>query len=75
MTGRGIVLETSRLSPVDEAILNELKDGARTKGFLVDQTGFHRNTIGTHLRILEAADAVTCLHRPTALYELEENPR
>lgn len=69
------MIESSQLSAVDESILDELEVGARTKGFLVDKTGFHRNTIGQHLKVLEAGDAVKCIHDSTALYRLKRDPR
>lgn len=69
------MIQADRLSPVDEAILDELQDGARTKGYLVDATGYHRNTIGTHLTQLDYAGAIDCLHDATALYELTKDPR
>lgn len=69
------VLDSADLSEADKAILDELQEGARTKGYLVDVTGYHRNTIGHRLEVLEAADVIRCLHESTALYELVEDPR
>ncbi len=69
------VLDAGDLSTTDEAILDELAEGARTKGYLVDATGKHRNTIRHRLDVLEAGDVVACLHEPTALYELVDDPR
>lgn len=63
------------LRKVDEAILNELAEGARTKGFLVDETGYHRNTIWNRLELLEKTNVIECLHDSTALYEVNEDPR
>lgn len=55
-------------------IIRELREGARTKGCLVDWTGYHRNTIGKHLQNLVYMGAVECVHEETALYELKEDP-
>jgi hypothetical protein len=70
----GVITE-EELSEADEAILDELQDGARTKGYLVDVTGYHRNTIRHRLEVLEAGDVIRCIHDSTALYELIEDPR
>lgn len=59
----------------DIAILDELQEGARTKGFLVDATGYHRNTVGNRLEVLSVGEAIECLHETTALYELGRDPR
>lgn len=69
------VVDPVDLSEADKAILDELQEGARTKGYLVDITGYHRNTVGHRLEVLEAADAIRCIHESTALYELSEDPR
>lgn len=63
------------LKEVDEAVLDQLAEGARTKGFLVEETGYHRNTIWNRLEVLEKTNVIECLHEPTALYELNEDPR
>lgn len=63
------------LKEVDEAILDELSEGARTKGFLVDETGYHRNTIWNRLELLEKTNVIECLHESTALYEINSDPR
>lgn len=69
------VLDPADLSEADKEILDELREGARTKGYLVDVTGYHRNTIGHRLEVLEAADIIRCVHESTALYELIKDPR
>jgi len=63
------------LTETDAEILNELSGGARTKGYLVDETGRHRNTIGIRLELLEAKGYIENIHEPTALYELVKDPR
>jgi len=69
------VIEPNELSETDRLILDELAEGARTKGYLVDSTGKHRNTIRHRLDVLEAGEVVKCIHEGTALYELVEDPR
>lgn len=68
-------LDPELLKSADEEILEELDEGARTKGYLVDETGYHRNWIGHRLEVLEASGAITCLHRSTALYKIRNDPR
>jgi len=63
-----------RLKDPEKEIIAELQEGDRTKGFLVDATGRHRNTIYRGLERLEAAGIVECLHRPTHLYSLKTDP-
>jgi hypothetical protein len=70
----GVITEGD-LSDADKAIIDELKEGGRTKGYLVDATGYHRNTIRHRLDVLEAGDVIKCIHEPTALYELVSDPR
>jgi len=63
------------LTETDGEILDVLKDGRATKGYIVDATGRHRNTIGMRLEILEAKGHVRNIHESTALYELADDPR
>lgn len=70
-----LVTSESELNETDREVLDELQHGARTKGFLVDETGRHRNTIGMRLEVLEAKDFIRCIHEPTALYELADDPQ
>ena len=69
------VLTDDDLTDADRKILEVLQRGARTKGAIVDATQLHRNTVGGRLPVLEAGDAVQCIHDPTALYELRSDPR
>lgn len=69
------MISKEELSEADTEILSELQDDARTKGYLVDETGYHRNTIGHRLNVLEAGDLIRCIHDSTALYELVDDPR
>lgn len=69
------VIDRHDLTGADEAILDELHAGARTKKAIVDATGLHRNTVGNRLDVLEAGDVIECIHDSTALYELVEDPR
>jgi len=58
----------------DEAILDELRQGARTQAYLVDETGYSRQYIRQRLQIMEARDWVENLHEKTALWELRNDP-
>lgn len=68
-------MDAEGLSKVDRAILDELHQGARTKGYLVDHTGFSRNSVYNRLEVLEAAGFVECIHESTRLFKLREDPR
>lgn len=69
------VLDADDLTEADRAILDELTEGARTKGYLIDATGLHRNTVGHRLEVLEAGDVIECIHESTSLWELLYDPR
>lgn len=71
---RNCVAQKSRLKQPEKAVVEELRNGDRTKGSLVDFTGYHRNTIYRALERLEALGVVNCIHQPTALYSLENDP-
>lgn len=49
--------------------------GNVTTGFIVDETGYTRPTITKRLDRLHAADCITYLHEPTALWQLQNDPR
>jgi len=68
-------MDSTDLTEVDEAILNELQEGRATKGALVRWTGYSRNSIYNRLEVLEAAGYVECVHEGTRLFELSEDPR
>lgn len=63
------------LTEVDEEILEELREGPRTKGALVDATNLHRNTVYQHLKNLRIGGMVEFLHEPTKLYQITEQAR
>ena len=63
------------LTEVDEAILNELNQGARTQGYLIEETGYQRYKVHERLKMLTAVGYVENIHENTALYELREDPR
>jgi DNA-binding IclR family transcriptional regulator len=64
----------TRLKDPEKEVIAELREGDRTKGFLIDATGRHRNTVYRSLDRLEAAGIVECLHRSTRLYSLNKDP-
>lgn len=63
------------LTALDEAILDELHEGARTQGFLVDATGEPRYKVHERLKLLVAAGYIKNIHENTALYEVRADPR
>ncbi|WP_458210943.1 hypothetical protein [Haladaptatus sp. NG-SE-30] len=63
------------LTALDEAILDELNEGARTQGFLVDATEKPRYKVHERLKLLTAVGYVENIHENTALYELQVDPR
>lgn len=68
-------MDPGDLRPADEAILDVLSNGRATKGMLVDETGYSRNTIYNRLEVLQAANHVHTVHEPTRLFELASDPR
>ncbi|WP_158056557.1 helix-turn-helix domain-containing protein [Halorussus halophilus] len=63
------------LTALDEAILDELGEGARTQGFLVDATGEPRYKVHERLKLLVAAGYIENIHENTALYELRTDSK
>lgn len=68
-------MEKDELRPADEAILDVLQQGRATKGMLVDESGYSRNTVYNRLEVLNAADHVKVVHEATRLFELVDDPR
>jgi uncharacterized membrane protein len=68
-------MEESDLRPVDKAILDVLTEGRATKGLIVDETGYSRNTVYNRLEVLQAAGHVKLVHEPTRLFTLVSDPR
>ena len=68
-------MDEDDLRPADEEILDVLHNGRATKGMLVDESGFSRNTVYNRLNILEVAGHVRVVHEPTRLFELVSDPR
>jgi len=68
-------MDVEDLRPADDAILDVLQEGRATKGMLVDETGYSRNTVYNRLEVLQAADHVRTVHEPTRLFELVSDPR
>jgi Fe2+ or Zn2+ uptake regulation protein len=59
----------------DEQVLTVLKEGRATKGMLVDESGYSRNTVYNRLEVLNAAGHVKVVHEATRLFELVDDPR
>lgn len=51
-------------------IIEELRNGDRTRGALADATGWSENTVSNHLNMLLAEGTVERIHEPTGLYSL-----
>jgi uncharacterized membrane protein len=68
-------MDPEDLRPADREILDLLAEGQSTKGLLVDETEYSRNTIYNRLNVLEAAGHVRVVHEPTRLFALESDPR
>jgi len=68
-------MESEDLRPIDEEILDELHDSARTKGALVDATSYSRNSVYNRLEVLSDDGLIDCVHDGTRLFELQHDPR
>lgn len=68
-------MDEDDLRPADEAILDVLQEGRATKGMLVDETGYSRNTVYNRLEVLQAAGHVQVVHESTRLFKLTSDPR
>lgn len=76
-------MESEDLTKTDEAILDVMKRdrgkskpwGIATKGFLVEETGFSRNSIYNRLEVLTARGHLRVRHEPTRLFEFVDDPR
>jgi transcriptional regulator of nitric oxide reductase len=68
-------MDEDDLRPADTAILDVLRDGRATKGMLVDESGYSRNTVYNRLEVLQAAGHVRVVHEATRLFELASDPR
>jgi hypothetical protein len=77
------IMDADDLTKTDRAILDFLKQGRggdepwgiATKGRLVDETGFSRNSVYNRLEILQANDHVRVLHEPTREFAFVSDPR
>lgn len=68
-------MDEDDLRPADEAILDVLQGGRATKGMVVDESGYSRNTVYNRLEVLKAAGHVRVVHEGTRLFELVADPR
>lgn len=60
------------LTEADGAVLTQLAEGARTQGFLIDNTDHTRGQIQRRLDALVMGEYITKIHDGTALYEITE---
>lgn len=63
------------LKQTDRAILDELASGARTQGYLIDNTEHTRGQIQRRLDALVMGEYIEKIHDGTALYEIAEKGR
>jgi len=65
-----------RIDDNTEKILDEfVENGNLTSGAIADFTDLSRPTVSRHLDRLRTAEAIEYLHEPTALWQLEKDPR
>ncbi|WP_458210761.1 ArsR family transcriptional regulator [Haladaptatus sp. NG-SE-30] len=77
------IMDADDLTKTDRAILDCLKQGRNgdkpwgiaTKGRLVDETGFSRNSVYQRLEILKANDHIELVHEPTREFAFVSDPR
>ena len=68
------VVAMADLTDADKAILAELRAGARTQSYIVDETGLSRTHVRNRLQLMEARGWVRNIHPKTALWELVTDP-
>ncbi|UIP00323.1 ArsR family transcriptional regulator [Halobaculum sp. CBA1158] len=76
-------MDADDLTRTDRAILDVLKEGRggdepwgiATKGRLVDETDFSRNSVYNRLEILQAAGHVKLIHEGTREFKFVDDPR
>lgn len=77
-------MDASDLTRTDRAILDVLQEGRdaedepwgiATKGRLVDETDFSRNSIYNRLEVLQQAGLVELIHEGTREFKFIEDPR
>lgn len=66
---------TDELSEAEAAVMDVLRDGRATTGYIVEQTSYSNPHINTQLKLLRAKNYIQRIHEPTALYELIHDPR
>lgn len=77
------IMDADDLTKTDRAILDCLKEGRdgeepwgiATKGRLVDETGFSRNSVYQRLEVLKANGYVELIHEPTREFAFIRDPR
>lgn len=76
-------MDADDLTKTDRAILDCLKEGKNgdepwgiaTKGRLVDETGFSRNSVYQRLEVLKASNHIRLIHEPTREFAFVSDPR
>lgn len=67
--------EQMELTDVDKKLLDELRKGRCTQGYLVEATNIPRYKVHERLKLFKAAGITQNIHSPTALWELIHDPR
>lgn len=76
-------MDADDLTRTDRAILDVLKRGKgqdepwgmATKGMLVDETDFSRNSVYNRLEVLKEAGHIEIVHEATRLFKFISDPR
>ena len=76
-------MDADDLTKTEQAVLDVLKEnrgtgepwGIATKGRLVDESGFSRNSVYNALKSLKNADCIEEIHEPTREFKFLEDPR
>jgi hypothetical protein len=68
-------MDESDLRNAHREVLDVLQEGRATKGYLIERTGYSRNTVYNVLEVLEAAGHIEAVHEPTRLFEVVDDPR
>ena len=82
-TAQSGTMDVDDLTRTDKAILDTLQEGhdsdgpwgIATKGRLVDETGFSRNSVYNRLSILKEAGCVELIHEGTREWKYLSDPR
>ena len=66
--------QNMKITDLDQQLIKELREGARTQGYLIDEMDESRSRIHRRLQLLDAAGYIEKIHETTALYEFRHGP-